>query len=95
MDGLSALLTAVAGLGSAFILGKVKQHTSAFDTKVGQWLKPAQPAIVVGLSVAAPYIAAHLPGVTIPDPATLINAPVSGIIGVVAAEYAKKLQGNK
>lgn len=90
MDPLSISITTLAGVASAWLLQKSKKHITAWDSKAGEWIKPAQPAIVVGMSMLAPWLVSHT-GVDIGDPSQLVNAPVSGIIGVVVANYAKKL----
>lgn len=90
MDPLSLAITGAVGLGSAWILQKSKEKTGAWDNKVGEWLKPAQPAILTGLTIAAPWLVSK--GIDIGDPATTVNAPVSAIVGLVALNYIKKLK---
>lgn len=90
MDPLSLAITGAVGLGSAWVLQKSKEHTSAWDNKVGEWMKPAQPAILMGLTVAAPWLASK--GFDIGDPSTVVNAPLSAVVGLVALNYLKKIK---
>lgn len=89
MDPLSLAISSAVGLGSAWVLQKSKDKTQVWDNKIGDWLKPAQPAILMGLTVAAPWLVSK--GIDIGDPSATINAPISSIIGLVALNYLKKL----
>lgn len=90
MDPLSLAISGAVGLGGAWILQKSKDKTQVWDNKIGDWIKPAQPAILMGLSVAAPWLISK--GIDIGDPAQTVNAPVSAILGLVALNFIKKVQ---
>lgn len=89
MDPLSVAITGAVGLGSAWLLQQSKERTALWDNKVGEWIKPAQPAILMGLTIAAPWLASK--GFDIGDPSTVVSGPVSAIVGLVALNYLKKL----
>jgi len=93
MDPLSIAISGAVGLGSAWLLQQTKDKTQVWDNKVGDWIKPAQPAILLGLTVAAPWLVSK--GIDIGDPTTTINAPISSIIGLVALNYLKKVKAPK
>ncbi len=90
MDPLSTAISGAIGLGTAWLLQQTKERTGIWDNKVGEFLRPAQPAILLGLTVAGPWLLSK--GVDIGDPAQVVNAPVATILGVVALNYLKKLK---
>lgn len=95
MDPITVAITTLAGLAATGAIGAVKKQTTILDGKIGAWIKPVQPAIATGLSIALPWISNALHLSAIPDAQLIANAPASAIIGITVAELVSKLGKKK
>lgn len=87
-DPVTHLATYATAAAATFLLGAAKKYTSLADTKVGSWIKPVQPWVVMGLSVLLPRIIHGTPNV--PDAGALAAAPTATLLAVGAAELIRR-----
>jgi hypothetical protein len=97
---VALLLSVLAGWLSTGAVAILKRLTGVADTAVGAVLKKFQPLVALGLTALLPILwgLLSLPS-PVPDVATVINAPIGTLVGIVLAELTailkKKLTGDK
>jgi len=89
MDNLNPL-GALAGLVAVALTGLIKKATGAADERILRVIKPVQPVIALGISLAVPWAAQHL-GVTV-DPQAFAQAPASTLAFLTLREVYAKLK---
>ena len=89
---MEQLLSYGAGILGSIILGAVKRNTTLFDSKIGDFIKPVQPAIVFGLSIGLPLLGNAIGITDIPDATVFANAPTATLVAITAREIFKRLQ---
>lgn len=86
-------LSILSVVGGSALLGAVKQ-TSVLDGKIGQVIKPLQPALLTLAGIGLPMLTQSL-GIADVDPAMLVTAPTTTIAMVTAREGMLRVQGKK
>ena len=86
------LLMVLAGIASSAILGLFKKATGIADTALGSVLKPLQPLLVLGLTVALPMLGTVLHLTDMPTATAIMAAPASTLLAIVLREIAVKLK---
>lgn len=88
---LTDLLSAAGVFAASFVLGQLKSRTAALDGRIGSFIKPLQPAIVVLAGVGLPTLTAAL-GIAPVDPSVFVTAPTATIAAVTFREAAERLR---
>lgn len=88
-------LISVAGvLGGSALLGLVKKYTGTLDGKIGDFIKPVQPMVVMAAGIGLPYLSQAL-GIGEIDPQVFITAPSATIAMVSMREGSRRIRGLK
>lgn len=91
MEFLPNLLSLVGAIAGTALVGVAKKPIASFNSTVRNAIKPAQPLVVLGLSVALPALGSVL-GIGDMGPAEAwANAPLSTLLAVSGREAYKRL----
>lgn len=89
---MDQLLMVAAGIASSFLLGAFKKVTGALDTAIGTAIKPLQPVLILGLTIALPMLGAALHLADVPSATVIATAPASTLLAIVLREIARRLK---
>lgn len=88
------LFTLLSGLLASTVLGVIKKQTTLLDHKIGEFVKPLQPIVVLGVSVALPLLGDALGIANLPTAEVFAAAPATTLAMVAARESLKRLKKN-
>ncbi len=88
------LITLLSGLVASTLLGAIKKQTTLLDRKIGEFIKPFQPIVVLGVSIALPMLGDALGIANLPTAEVLAAAPATTLAMVAARESLKRLKKN-
>ncbi len=89
---MTELITFLSGLVASTLLGAIKKNTILLDRKIGDWIKPVQPFVVLGAAVGLPMLANMFGIVDIPSAEIFAAAPATTLLTVTAREVMKRLK---
>lgn len=89
---MTELFTFASGLIGSALLGVAKK-TNMLDGKVGKFIKPFQPAVVMGAAVGLPLLANAIGLSEVPSADVFTAAPLTTVLNVTLREVLRRLQG--
>lgn len=95
VDSVNDLISFGAAFASSALLGIIKRNTTVFDRDIGNFIRPAQPFIVAGLTVALPFIGKAINVVDLPSADIWANAPTATLVAITAREALRRLRGEE
>ena len=92
MQAVPDILSIGAALLASVIVGGLKAPIAKLDTKVRNFIKPAQPMIALGLTFALPVIGNALGVVDMGPVEAWANAPAATLLAITGREALSRFR---